>query len=290
MEYTDLHNCIRKNGVVIFLDALGVKNLDTEGSCEFIRKRGEFLKEVHYIRDERAKQFKKDLDIDLPDLDIALFQDSIIISWEDPEPKQKSERYHFSFFQAAGQFLMDTITEAIRHDLFFRGAISQGEYVVNISNKNVSIIGPAVSDAADYFEIGDWVGVIQTPNFQEKYISSLETLAEADKTRLGLPITVDDVIDKYKFLFVRYIVPLSVKKIDLFSSKPDSLITSREFFVSSWPIMACMIESKIPISKILFEKSITEKPEYQLKYFNSYQFLEWYKSQFWEDLKKRPGE
>jgi len=282
-------NCIRKVGVVIFLDALGTKRLGTEESCEFIKKRANFLEEVHYIRDKRAKAFKCELGVNLPNLDIALFQDSIIISWEEPEPKQLSETYHFSFFQAAGQFLIDTITEAIRRDLYFRGAISQGEYVVNISKKNVTIIGPAVADAADFFEIVDWVGVIQTPNFQEKYLSYLKSIAEKDRIRLGLPIGVEDVINKYNFLFVKYPVPLSAKNVDPSSAKIGSSV-KKEFYVSSWPVMACKIEPKISILNILRNKAISELPAYRSKYVNSYQFLEWYKTQFWEELKKRPGE
>jgi hypothetical protein len=290
MEYTDLQNCIQKKGVVIFLDALGVKHLDTEGSCEFIRKRSDFLKEVHNKRDLRAKEFKQELDVDLPDLDIALFQDSIIISWEEPEPKQKLKKYHFSFFQAAGQLLIDAITEAIKQDLYFRCAISQGEYVVNVSNKNVTIIGPAVSDAAHYCEMADWIGAILTPNCEKNYLSYLTYISEIETKREGRLIHVEDVISHYRFLFVKYSVPLSISKTNVFSTKPNSLALRREVFVSSWPVIACMIEPEISISKILYEKSITEKPEYQSKYFNSYRFLEWYKSQFWEGLKKQPGE
>jgi hypothetical protein len=285
MVITDDNDCIRKEGIVIFLDALGIKGLGTQKSCEFIKKRTDFLKEIRNIHDKRTIEFKRELDVDLPDLDIALFQDSIIISWEEPELIQQSEDFHFSFFQAAGQFLIDTITEAIRQDLFFRGAISQGEYVVNISNQNVTIIGPAVDDAADFFEIADWVGVIQTPNFQKKYSSYLETIAKKDSFRLGLSIKVDDVIEKYKFLFVKYPVPLSVKKVN----KSDSPIR-KVFFVSSWPVMACKIESEISIFNILRKKAISEPLDYQSKYSNSYWFLEWYKNQFWDELKEKPGE
>jgi hypothetical protein len=290
MTSNQSNNSIKKNGIVIVLDALGVKNLGTKRSCEFIKIRDVFLEEVRYIRDKRAKEFKHELNIILPDPDIALFQDSIIICWAEPEIKQDTDRCHFSFFQAAGQWLNDAITEGILLGLYFRGAISQGEYIVNISDHNVTIIGPAIDDAMNFFEITDFVGVVQTQNCKNTYLSYLASLSKKDTIRLGHPISVEDVIHHYRFLFVKYSVPLSKSKINFFSTKPDSLALRKECFVSSWPVIACMIESKIPISKILFEKSITEKPEHQSKYFNSYQFLEWYKSQFWEGLKKRPEE
>jgi hypothetical protein len=276
-------------GVVIFLDALGVKGLGTLKSCEFIKKRSDFLEEIQYIHKKRTAEFKQELGVELSDLDIALFQDSIIISWEGPEPQQHSELYHFSFFQKAGQFLIDAISEAILRDLFFRGAMSHGEYVVNISNKNVTIIGPAVDDAYNYYEIADWVGVIQTPNFQKKYQKCLNKIAKEDSIRLGLPIRIEDVIDKYNFLFVQYPVPLSTN-IKHSSSITADTSTRQDFYVSSWPVTACMIEPKISIFDILRKKAISEPLKYQSKYSNSYWFLEWYKNNFWEKLKKRPTE
>jgi hypothetical protein len=283
-ETIDSDKIYSKVGFVIFLDALGTKYLGTEKSIDFIKKRKKFLEECIYIRNKRAEEFKRDLNIDLPIPDIALFQDSIIISWEETEPKREPQKYHFSFFQAVGQWLIDAITEAIKDDLFFRGAISQGEYVVNISHQNVTIIGPAVDDASDFFEIADWVGVIQTPDCEKKYLSYLKTVAEEDGVNLN------DVIDHYRFLFVHYPVPLSVKKIDYFSLKSDSFSLRKEFYASSWPVMACKIEPKISISKNLLKKSISENPKHQSKYYHPYLFLEWYREKYWEGLKPRVGE
>jgi hypothetical protein len=277
-----------KVGVIIFLDALGVKHLGKEKSINFIKKRNKFLDKVKNIRDRRFEEFKRELGVNFPEPDIALFQDSIIIGWEE----QKSEQglYPFSFFQAAGQWLIDAITEAIEDGLFFRGAISQGEYIVNMSSQNVTILGPAVDDASDFFEKADWIGVIQTPDCERKYLSYLNTTAERESVRLGRVISLNDVIQHYRFLFWRYPVPLSVKKTEFFSSQKDSFSLKKDFFVSSWPVMACKKEPEVSISNILLEKSISEKPQHQTKYYNSYQFLEWYRNKFWEGLKRQPGE
>jgi hypothetical protein len=288
MAYSNSNNCIRKVGVVVFLDALGTKGLDSNGSCEFIKKRDDFLKEIRNIRKRRAKEFKRDLNIDFPEPEIAVFQDSIIISFEEKKYRQKSEEYHFSFFFAAGQLLIDAITEAMCRDLFFRGAISQDEYVVSVSKKNITILGPAVDDASNYYEIADWIGVIQTPNCQRKYLAYLNQIAEQDSIREGRNISVNLVIDKYRFLFVKYSFPISVTKLNLFSKSP--IVLKKDLFISSWPLMACKREPHISISGILKQKIITLPPEYQSKYHNSLRFLDWYKSEFWEGLKERPRE
>jgi len=290
METAESDKIYRKVGVVVFLDALGIKHLGIEKSIDFIEKRKKFLEECRYIRDKRVEEFKRELNINFPVPDIALFQDSIIFTWEEQEPKQDPEKYHFSFFQAVGQWLMDVVTEAIKDGLFFRGAISQGEYIVNMSYQNVTIIGPAVDDASDFFENADWIGVIQTPDCEKKYISYLKTVAEKDSIRLGAATNLDDVIHHYRFLFVRYPVPLSIKKIDFFSLKSDSLSLRKEFYVSSWPVMACKIEPRISISNILLRHSISEKPKHQSKYYHTYLFLEWYKAKFWEGLKPQVDE
>jgi hypothetical protein len=291
-KMTNSDKIFRKEGIVVFLDALGVKHLGTQKSIDFIEKRKKFLEECIYIQDRRSEQFKRDLNIDLPKPDIALFQDSIIISWEEEKPKREpeQEKYYFSFFQAVGQWLIDAITEAIREDLFFRGAISQGEYIVNMSNQNVTIIGPAVDDASDFFEIADWVGVIQTPDCEKKYTSYLTTIAEKESKRTGVAKNLEDVIYDYRFLFVRYPVPLSIKNLDFFSLKQDSLSLTKKHFTSAWPVMACKIESKISILNILLSHLILEKPEHQSKYYHSYLFLEWFRANFWEGLRQRPDE
>ena len=43
--------------------------------------------------------------------------------------------------------------------LFFRGAISYGEY----EQEDSTFIGPAIDDVAGWYEAADWIGVILTP-------------------------------------------------------------------------------------------------------------------------------
>jgi hypothetical protein len=102
--------------------------------------------------------------------------------------------------------------------LFLRGAISQGEYIFDTSEKNVTVIGPAIDDAHDYYEQADWIGVIQTQDCKEKYLANLKSIAEKEKRPLEV------IIEYYQFLFVLCNIPLHLG-----------------FFVSSWPQLTYQI-------------------------------------------------
>jgi len=273
-------NYTPKKGVVILLDALGVSQYNAKQSMKFCDFRDLFVNCAKKMWATRDLEFKKELKMNLPEPEIATFQDSIIICWS--EQGQKPD--FLPIILSAGQWISDAITFAIGNDLYLRGAIAYGEYIFYTSNKNVTVIGPAVNEASKYYEKADWIGVIQTPSCQREYCSSLEKLAERDK------VTLEQVFQKYQFLFVNYQVPLSAKKINLFSSKKEAYRLRKKFCVSSWPCMACKIEPKLSISKILLDKSISEKPEYQSKYYNTYLFLGWYKQTFGERFRKQPGE
>jgi len=192
-----------KTGVVIFLDALGVKNLGITKSLEFLEKREKFIEGIKIIRDKRSYQFKNKLNVVLPEPEIALFQDSLIICFE------KVEKTDFSFFFSAGQFLVDAINFAIGLKLFFRGSISYGDYIFTTSKNNVTIIGPAIDDAHDYCEKADRIGVILTPDCEKKYISDLMLIAKKENRPL------DVIIEFYRFLFVQYSIPFRKHKIKI---------------------------------------------------------------------------
>ena len=269
-----------KKGVVVLLDALGVSQYDSKQSMKFCDLRDLFVNCAKELWATRDLEFKRELKMNLPEPEIATFQDSIIICWSEQEQKPD----FLPIILSAGQWISDAITFAIGNNLNLRGSISYGEYIFYTSNKNVTVIGPAVNEASKYYEKADWIGVIQTPSCRIEYRSSLEKLADRDK------VTLEREIQKYQFLFVNYPVPLSVKKINFFSSKKEAYSLRKEFCVSSWPCMACRIEPKVSISKILRDKSISEKPEHQSKYYNTYLFFEWYKQTFWERFRKQPGE
>lgn len=262
-----------KKGVVVFLDALGVSNSDPnlEKSKEFISKRDLFIKCAKELWETRNVQFKKDLKMNLPEPEIATFQDSIIICWSEQEQKQDS----LPILLAAGQWLTDAINFAIGIKLFFRGSISVGNYIFNTSAKNVTIIGQAVFDAHRYERIADWIGVIQTPDCQKEYLSFLKSVAKKENQ------TLNDVIEYYHFLFVPYHIPLRKEKNEV------DAITKEEFYALSWPLIACKIEQKKSISQVLLDNSRSVNREYKSKYDNANKFFEWYKTNIFPKIPKQ---
>ena len=254
------HCDTEKNGVIVFLDALGTRNHTIEESKKFCYRKKKFLDEAIQIWNTRDVEFKQKLNMILPEPEIATFQDSIVICWSDNEQKELSLPILFS----AGQWLTDAIPLAIsKYDLFFRGAISYGKYIFDSSPQNVTILGPAFTDAYNCHDLTDWMGVIQTPNCQKQYISLLKIIAEKD----GQPLL--SVMDYYHFLFIPYSVPLHEK--NSFS------VSSMDFYSVSWPQMSIRIEKESSISKILLEKCFSEDPRYKSKYCNAYAFQKWYK-------------
>ena len=214
-----------KMGVVIFLDALGVKGLGIEKSHQFLKKRDQFLIGVKKIRDIREKQFKEGLNIDLPDPEIVVFQDSLIICFE------KTSNDKLPLIITAAQWISDAFNCAILSKLFLRGSISQGEYIFDSSEKNVTIIGPAIDDAHTYCELADWIGVMLTPDCEKKYLSGLKIIAMKEN------VSLDAVIDYYHFLLVQYPIPIH-------KGKTENDLSKKKYFVVSWPQLTYWTEKK----------------------------------------------
>jgi len=251
-----------KNGVVVFLDALGVSSYDQDKCRDFIDKRDKIIERLEFVSKKWRIQFEKDLLKILLKPNIATFQDSVILWW----PEQKENSLHF--FCGASHIVTAILNLAIEERIFFRGSISVGEYIYDESLGNVTIIGPAVFDAHKYHDITVWIGVIQTPTFQHEYLSLLESVAKRDKK------TLKDVIEYYRFLFVPCNIPLHKDK------KENETLSMKKFFAVSWPQLTYQIEKKggEKIIEILKEESHHhENTKYKSYYDNSLSFAEWYR-------------
>lgn len=242
-----------KNGVVIFLDALGARKFSLEECRKFISDRNEILDRSNFVWDKWTYEFQKEISKKLPEPEIATFQDSIIICLS------KQEGNSLPPLLAAGQWLTQMISQAIFKEIFFRGSISVGSYIFSTSPENATVIGPAVTDAYLYHDKAKWIGVIQTPKCQIEYQSVIESDAKERKEKLNPKF--------YEFLFTHYPVPIGRGNRE-------------KFYSVSWPQITCQVERKLgtpAISSILLKRSRDEKdPEIQQKYKNSLTFLRWY--------------
>jgi hypothetical protein len=240
-----------KNGVIIFLDALGVSHYNYAAEyVDFVCEVKKLKIRTNYVWKKWQKEFEK-AGVILPEPEIVTFQDTIIVSFPEPEGNYDSKTLHYFF--AAGQWLMQVIGLAIEKKIFFRGAISVGEYIFNDSTGNVSVMGKPISDAYEFEKEANWIGVIQTPTFQDQYMKAIEIFAEQEK------VSKEEIIGRYRFMFLPYRVPLSKGG-------------TKEYFVTSWPT-PLQKTGYDEIEKILLETSQSVDTKYKPKYENTLTFL-----------------
>jgi hypothetical protein len=252
-----------KNGVVVFLDALGVSDYDQDKCRDFIDKKYKIRNRLEEATTKWKMRIQKDLKKTLLEPNIATFQDSIILWW----PKQEENSLHF--FCGACDIVKAILHLAFEERIFLRGAISVGEYIYDDSPTNVTIIGQAVTDAYKHHDITDWIGVIQTPTFEREYHSLLESIAK----KKGLH--PEQVIEHWEMEYVLCNIPLHKEK-----NKFETL-SRKKFFAVSWPQLTYQIEENWndnPYIQILLDESIRpENAKYKSKYLNSLEFAKWYK-------------
>ncbi len=251
-----------RNGVVVFLDALGISDYNNDKCKIFVKNRDEIKDELKFVVEKWKIQLEEELGKILLKPNIATFQDSIILWW--PEQKANS----LDFFLGAGHIVTAIINLAIQRKIFLRGAISVGEYIYDESSANVTIIGQAVADAYKYHAITDWIGVIQTPRFRREYLCYLNSVADNDNVPLNA------VIKKYSTFFVPCNIPLHKDKNEI------GTLSMEKFFAVSWPQLTYQIENKgceQILSILLYESHRPENAKYKSKYDNTLIFAEWYK-------------
>lgn len=151
-----------KYGIVALLDALGTKNLSIAESINFISNVSKLIKSLETHKRSIKKEF---IAFDIKEEpEILTFGDTIIFTWN-LEGIKNPER----FLPAAAEWIRPSILSGITNGLLLRGALSIGHY---IRTENI-VLGPAISDAASWYEEADWIGIIATP-YCGNHINALE--------------------------------------------------------------------------------------------------------------------
>lgn len=138
-------------GLVIFLDVLGVKDIQERDEAFEMLQNWETVYEVFKdkIKSLGEKLGERDL---AADVDFMGFSDTIIISLPvTVHPKRyrdltKRDDYWW-MINIIGEALIPLFLTAISKNILLRGAISVGRFY----RSDKLIIGPAVKDAADYY-------------------------------------------------------------------------------------------------------------------------------------------
>ena len=136
-----------KTGLVAILDGLGVRDRDEASTIDFIRQRDEFMSEVREELGEAGAGGALARSV-------ATFGDTFITTFEVSNGPMTREAIK-PFVRA----LTWGFRRALKHGLPLRGAVAFGRYL----QEGTTILGPAVSDAAAWYGIAEWLGVLATP-------------------------------------------------------------------------------------------------------------------------------
>jgi len=139
-------------GVVALLDALGTRTRSLPESMSFLRQKDELIRSlrtthkiystIKFLSNRDPFQWK-----------LRTFGDTLLMMAEIERGKEVE-----ALLEAA-HYINSMIYEGMDNGLLFRGAMACGDYAYDQYN----VVGPALSEAADYYDRFDWVGAVLSP-------------------------------------------------------------------------------------------------------------------------------
>lgn len=93
---------------------------------------------------------------------MAAFSDTIIVTCAAPSSQKQIIPIHL-LVEYVGILLSNIMIMALITDIHLRGAISLGEFYM----VDDMMIGPAIDESAQYYELPEWVGISATPSIRE---------------------------------------------------------------------------------------------------------------------------
>jgi len=163
-----------KEGFIVMLDALGVKSRNIDETNDFLDKYGVIRNRLPYA----VKQIQS--------LKIALMQDTIIYCFvydnQSPSVLDDHPIKLRDLLYIIGAHLFHFVQFAFENGLAFRGVISKGAFIIDDTVSESSeissniVVGPAIYDAASWYEESNWIGIMTTPQLSlliDKWIVSV---------------------------------------------------------------------------------------------------------------------
>ncbi len=161
-------------GLIAILDALGAATYTQPEIEQFLESRDQVLNKLA----ERAEAGK----IDKKRLKVFTFNDTIVIVYLARQEVTLSDVATFCFRLRA--FMM----HSLQNHILFRGAVSVGSFY-GVDDKTNTVMGPAVSDAAAWYDEADWIGINATPHAS----MFIDSLLERSDTSFDMVIVDYDV-------------------------------------------------------------------------------------------------
>jgi len=232
------------------LDALGIRTSSSQDALRFLDARDGVLSEC----EERLRFLES---VSGSQTELITFGDTIILCLELPEATAEE-----SLLPALGEWLRIVMLSGFSKALRLRGAIAIGEYI----HEGATVLGPAIGDAASWYERVNWMGIVATPSCGHKLTFLKERIGrEKSKPKAVL-----------HSWFVEYLVPLSDR-------------SQRTMWSVSWPAQYLSIDA--PRTQKMVIVSGAELFRYHMstfavplgtedKYSNTVSFFEWYRANF----------
>lgn len=140
----------RQNGVVAILDALGAKNYTDDEIRLFLSSRERVLS----LLNRQAEGLGT---IQPSELGTFTFNDTIIVVLKTGQRSATLKKIA-TFAAVIRQFLVNSMANG----LLFRGAAAIGTFYLD--DQRNTVMGDAITDAAQWYEQSDWIGVHFTPH------------------------------------------------------------------------------------------------------------------------------
>lgn len=195
-------------GIVCICDALGARSFSIARSREVLRKMGllvDTVTKIEALMHDTVTRARIDTEysgLNVADAKIFTFGDTLLYAWPiDSESQWTQSVSRFSLWANA------LVLTSLALELPIRGCFTYGKYLVK-EDRNI-VLGPAVTDAAGWYDRAKWIGMHSTPHMK----IMMESRIESDK-------------DKWLDHLVSYDVPLSTGIMKLWCPRwPDNSAT-----------------------------------------------------------------
>jgi hypothetical protein len=168
-----------KHGIIAFLDALGVKGIWARSKPEDVIKAWSDTLAIFKLAIEKVTDVSP-----REKFHILAFSDTIIILLE-------TEKDAISSLPLMAEILLVPFNTALIDGIFFRGAVSIGEFEFSES----MIIGPAVDEVAEWYTIAEWIGISLCPSASFGVSRLLEQGADVSKWFVKYDIPMKSGVD-----------------------------------------------------------------------------------------------
>lgn len=150
-----------KKGIIIIVDALGASNLNMNEIAHYLAHRAQISKVISSIFEATKQKKTSEYCREINDVEVFTFGDTMLVALELPENKEAIKLALNLLFSGLEAFQALSFVD---NKALYRGAFSYGNYITDVDANTV--MGDAVTDAANWYEQPDMPIVMATPKTQ----------------------------------------------------------------------------------------------------------------------------